>query len=156
MHGTSKLRKFAFEKNDHMEYGKKFVRHISRCLECGDQIRYGRTDKKFCCEECKARHHNNMAKAARAARNKILAMINRNYDILDELLEAGKSSADLLELTASGFTPSAVTSYRRSGKHDEFTCYDIRYFMTRTRLFSIMKIQNLSVNLRFGTELKDL
>lgn len=139
-----------------MDYDKKYVRNMPRCLECGEQIRYGRTDKKFCCEECKTRHHNNQAKAGRAFRNKVTSIMNRNYEILDELIRSGASSADLIDLMSVGFAPGIVTSYRRSGKHDVFTCYDIKYVMTRTRLFSIMKIQNLSVNLQVGTELKDL
>ncbi len=126
-----------------MDYDKKYVRHMPVCLECGDRIRYGRTDKKFCCEECKTRHHNNLAKAGRTFRHKILRVINRNYEILDELLRSGADSADLMELMAGGFVPGIVTSYRREGKHDVYTCFDIKYIMTRTRLYSIMKIQNL-------------
>ena len=155
MHEITPLVKFVTKKSD-MDYDRKFVRHMPRCLECGDQIRYGRTDKKFCCDECKTRHHNNQAKASKAFRNKVIALINRNYEVLDELLKSGVTSADLLDLAAMGFSPGLVTSYRRSGKHDEFTCYDIKYLMTSTRLSSIRKIQNLSVNLRVGTELKDL
>ena len=44
-----------------MEYAKK-ERKIPVCLECGDKIKYGRMDKKFCCDECKVRHNNKMAK----------------------------------------------------------------------------------------------
>ena len=138
-----------------MDYEKKYVRHTPMCLECGSRIRYGRTDKKFCCDECKTNYHNNQAKAGRNFRNKVIAIINRNYEILNELIRSGVTSADLMDLTAAGFTPGIVTSYRRYGKHDEFTCYDIKYVMTKTRLFSIMKIQNLSVNLRAGMETED-
>ena len=68
------------------------------CLECGSQIRYGRTDKKFCCEECKIRHHNSRARAARYFKSKVIAIINRNYEILDALLKDGVDSADLMDL----------------------------------------------------------
>ena len=155
MHGQPELMKFAYYKQLHMDYDKKYVRHIPKCLECGNQIRYGRTDKKFCCDECKSSYHNNQARAGRSFRNKVIAKINRNYEILNELLKSGVSSADLMDLTAAGFTQGIVTSYRRNGKHDEFTCYDIKYVMTKTRLFSIMKIQNLSVNLQAGMESED-
>ena len=138
-----------------MGYAKKRVRITPTCLQCGDRIKYGRTDKKFCCDECKTSYHNNQARAGRTFRNKVIAIINRNYEILNELIRSGASSADLMDLTAAGFTPGIVTSYRKYGKHDEFTCYDIKYVMTKTRLFSIMKIQNLSVNLRAGMETED-
>lgn len=125
------------------------------CLECGNQIRYGRTDKKFCCEDCKTRHYNNMAKAGRAFKNKVIALLNRNYEILDSIIKAGMDSAERVDIEAMGFVPGMSTSYRRAGKHDVFTCYDIKYIMTKTRLSSIVKIHNLSVNLQVGTELKD-
>ena len=126
---------------------------MSVCLECGNRIRYGRTDKKFCCEDCKTRHHN--SQAARSFKNKVISIINRNYEILDALFKDGTDSVELVDLLTMGFVPGIVTSYRRSGKHDVFTCYDIKYIMTGTRIYSIMKINNLSVNLQVGTESKD-
>lgn len=137
-----------------MDY-KVNERKRSLCLECGNQIRYGRTDKKFCCEDCRTRHHNNMAKAGRAFRNKVIGILNRNYEILDSLLEKGMDSAELVDIEMMGFVPGMSTSCRRSGKHNVFTCYDIKYILTRTKIFSIMKINNLSVTLQVGTELKD-
>ena len=137
-----------------MEY-KKNIRKIAVCLECGNQIRYGRTDKRFCCEDCKSRHHNAQAKAARSFKNKVISIIGRNYDILDALLREGKDSADLMDLLSMGFVPGVVTSYRRTGKHDVFACYDIKYIMTGNRVYSVMKINNLSVNLQVGKEVKD-
>jgi hypothetical protein len=94
-------------------------------------------------------------KASRSFRNKAIAIINRNYEVLDALLKGGVDSADLVDLMAMGFVPGAVTSYKRSGKHDVFTCYDIKYIMTSTKVCSVMKINNLSVNLQVGMRIKD-
>lgn len=126
-----------------MIYNKKYERHMPRCLECGDQIRYGRTDKKFCSEICKSRFHNEQLKTARQFRTKVNSILWRNYQLLDEVLQSGRDSADLIELTTRGFVPGIITSYSRVGKHDVYNCYDIKYIMSRTRLFSIGKIQNL-------------
>lgn len=125
-----------------MEY-KKYERHMPRCLECGDQIRYGRTDKKFCCERCKSKFHNAQMKSTKAYRTKINSILGRNYDLLDEIVKSGHDSVQLIDIMARGFVPGVVTSYHRVGKHDVFNCYDIKYIMTGTRLFSIVKIQNL-------------
>ncbi len=124
-----------------MEYAKH-ERHIPVCLECGDKIRYGRTDKKFCCDECKTRHHNAMAKSGRAFRRRVLAILSKNYSVLEGLVRSGVESVDLMDLMSMGFQPSFSTSCRRNGKHDEFRCFDIKYIMTRTRIYSISKIQN--------------
>ncbi len=124
-----------------MDYNQK--KNRSLCLECGNVIRYGRTDKKYCCDECKAKHHNSLARAGRSYRHKVLGIINRNYEILDGIIKGGEDSADLIALTAMGFVPGVVTSYQKLGKHDVYTCFDIKYIMTRSRLFSIEKIQKL-------------
>ena len=137
-----------------MGYGK-YVRNIPRCLECGDKISYGRTDKKFCCEECRMKYHYSSRKTSGSLRRKILAMLSRNYSILEELVDSERESVDLVELASMGFVPGIVTSYRRIGKHDVYCCFDIKYIMTRTRIYSLMKIQNLSVNLQVGTEKED-
>ena len=51
-----------------MGYDKN-IRKMPVCLECGNRIRYGRTDKKFCCEDCRTKHHNDLARAGRSFRN---------------------------------------------------------------------------------------
>lgn len=124
-----------------MDYVKQ-ERHTPVCLECGDRIRYGRTDKKFCCEECRTRHYNALARNGRAFRRRVLSSLTRNYGILEGLMRAGVGSVDLMDLTAMGFSPLFCTSCRKSGKHDEYGCFDIKYIMTRTRIYSIAKIQN--------------
>lgn len=124
-----------------MDY-KKYERHMPVCLECGDRIRYGRIDKKYCCDDCRTRHHNAMAKKSRSFRRRVMKILLRNYDVLDGLIRSGIESIDLLDITAMGFAPGFVTSCSRSGKHDLYSCFDIKYIMTRTRVYSIMKIQN--------------
>lgn len=129
-----------------MDYGKR-VRNLPKCLECGDKIAYGRTDKKFCCEECRKKYNYSSSRNSRMFRRKVLTMLSRNYAILDGMIGAGKDSADLMDLVPMGFVPGIVTSHRRTGKHDVYNCFDIKYTMTSTRIFSMVKIQNLSVNL---------
>ena len=56
------------------------------CLECGDEIRYGRKDKKFCSNTCKNRYHNEIQHYSRSSRLRILGAFDRNYSILEKLL----------------------------------------------------------------------
>ncbi|MBE6231432.1 MAG: hypothetical protein E7117_03585 [Bacteroidales bacterium] len=137
-----------------MEYGKKWERNIPRCLECGDVIRYGRTDKKFCCQDCKTRHHNNMAKGSRVFKRRIMSTLSRNYGILDELVKADVESIDLTDIVAMGFSPDIVTSYHKIRCHQEYCCFDIKYIMTSSRICSISKIQNVSLPLHDGMKIK--
>ena len=137
-----------------MAYGK-YVRRMPHCLECGDQIEYGRTDKKFCCEGCRMKYHYTASRMSKTYRRKILKTLSRNYSILESLVNADTVSMDLTDLIPMGFVPGVVTSHIRCGKHEVYNCFDIKYIMTATRIYSIGKIQNLSVILQAGTEMKD-
>ncbi len=125
-----------------MEYEKKIERHMPVCLECGDRIRYGRVDKKFCCDDCRARYYNAAARSGRSFRRRVFNILTRNHEVLEGLLKADVDSIDMIDLASMGFSPAFVTSHTKSGKHDEYTCFDIKYRMTRTRVYSISKIQN--------------
>lgn len=131
------------------------IRKTPVCLECGDKIRYGRTDKKFCCEECRTRHHNREASDSRAFKRKILRMLERNYEILDSMLRSGVTSSDLTDMLSFGFSPNIATSFRRHGAHYEYSCFDIKYRLTPGKISFISKIQNVSVPLHSGTEMND-
>ena len=149
----SNLYRFHKDRTIRMAY-KNYIRHMPACLECGDQIRYGRADKKFCCEECRTRHNNRQAKEGRSLRRKVLGQLDRNYKILESVLSSGRTAADMMDLLAMGFSPAHVTSCRRTRTRVEYTCFDIKYIMTPDRLSSISKIQNVSVPLQVGTEMK--
>lgn len=133
-----------------MEY-KVANRKIPVCLECGDKIRYGRTDKKFCCDECRMRYHHEQIKSGKTYKRRILSVLSRNYDILENLLRSEVESVDLLDLEGLGFIPGVVTSYRKVNKHDEYTCFDIKYIMTPTRVTGIKKI-SLNLQVRKNTK----
>ena len=131
-----------------MEYKIKHQRTISRCLECGDKISYGRTDKKYCCEDCRNRHHNHMAQAGRSVRRRVLSALERNYKVLNSLLDSGVEAVSLSEALSMGFNPNFMTSFVKKRGHDECGCFDISYRITTSRLSALSKIQNVSVSLQ--------
>ena len=136
-----------FEENLFRMENEKKNREVAKCLHCGDKIRYGRTDKKFCCEECRNMHYNDKSKGSRLFRRRILSLLSVNYDILTEMWRSGTDSMDLADLQMAGFTPGVFTSFQRRGTHNEYSCFDMRYIMTATRIYSVSKIQNVSLNL---------
>ena len=111
------------------------------CLECGKEIRYGRTDKKFCSESCKNRYHNNKHKYSRSMHNKVLNGIEKNYEILCRLYRSHVLSIDIGDLIALGFRMEYSTGYRKSNRHDEYHCFEFKYYITRNRLFSLQKVE---------------
>ncbi len=135
-------------KRQRMEYSKKIIRRMPKCLHCGKQIRYGRIDKKYCCDDCRNSHYNAQAKSGRTFRRKVLSQLMANYQILDSLFRAGVKSIEIIDVITMGFAPGVMTSYRRVGKHDEYCCFDIKYIMTNKRIYSISKLENVSVHLQ--------
>lgn len=139
---------------DDMGY-KISERKASVCLECGDRIRYGRTDKKFCCDACKVKHHNKETRESRAFRRKILSRLDRNHAILESLLHSGITSVDMTDILSLGFSPNLATSYNRFRSHCEYCCFDIKYRLTPSRVSFISKIQNVSLPLQAGMEMNE-
>ena len=143
----SMVRMPIFEEKCQMSDEKK-NRVVSTCLHCGNKIRYGRRDKKFCCSDCKDMHYNSLQKGSRAFRRRILAQLEHNYEVLTEIWRSEAESVDLADAQMHGFIPGLFTSCSRKGPHHEYCCFDIRYIMTATRIYSVSKIQNVSLNLR--------
>ena len=134
-----------------MRYERK-LRVLPKCLHCGEKISYGRTDKRFCCEDCRVGYHNGQMRDSKAFRRRVLSQLSSNYNLLSTVLHSGADSILLSDMLAMGFVPGIVTSYSRVGKHDEFGCFDIKYRMTATKLSSIIKIQNVSLNLHADSD----
>lgn len=125
-----------------MDYGED--ERKTRCLECGDDISYGRRNKKFCCDKCKNMWHNKRAQGTRIAKSRVMTILNRNYSILNNMLESGCTSADLDQMRGMGFNFDYCTSYRKVRRHDEFFCFDIAFTIVASEVVSIRKLPVVS------------
>lgn len=129
-----------------MDYKRKKKNEKSHCLECGGHLDYGRADRKFCSDQCRYKFNNEQLKDSRAYKRRLMNTLTNNYSILDKLLKADVASIDLVEAMNLGFVPGIVTSYHKVRGHDEFSCFDIKFIMTSSRIFGITKISlNLQV-----------
>lgn len=115
-----------------------------RCLECGNEIAYGRSDKKFCSAACKSRYHNRSGSSAKI-RYRILSALNRNYHILEGLLKMGVKTITNSELGQLGYNHEYVTSSTKVRGHNEVSCFDIRYFRSETKIFNIHRAAPLKI-----------
>ncbi len=116
-------------------------RKVSTCVECGDEIRYGRQDKKFCSCECKNRYNNRKVRNSRLTKLRVINSLERNHGILEQMLRLGVDSMDLASLKNLGFDIDYVTSYRKVRRHDEYCCFDIRFILTPTRICSVSRLR---------------
>ena len=136
----------AVENQSTMQY--KSYKLTPVCLECGDRIKYGRSDKKFCSSTCRNKFYYMHFSRSQRFRRKVMSVLSKNYQILETYLLAGVDSVELVEAVNLGFVPSTVTSHQRIRGKDECCCFDIKYIMTETRISSLTKIQFVSLNLR--------
>lgn len=122
-----------------MEYHLEDKESLSRCLQCGNVIDYGgRPDRKFCSQGCKNRYHNYRRFHRRdLSERAIMGTLDRNYQVLEKLLAMRVKSMDRVTLAFMGFDPGYSTSYCRIGRHNVYTCFDIRYELTSSRIRKI-------------------
>lgn len=108
-----------------------------RCLECGDELPYGRKDKKFCSPSCKNKWHYHSRPWVDALKLRTRSVLDKNYSILEALLESGVTSIDIPDLAQMGYNFDCVTSYHKVRNRDEYRCYDIKYCMSASRVFKL-------------------
>jgi len=108
------------------------------CKECGDEI-YGRRDKQFCSDHCRATHNNNLNADITGFIRRINYTIRKNRNILYGLNPAGKARVHKMKLVDSGFNFDYYTNvYKtRSGKTYYF-CYDQGYLELEDEYFALV------------------
>lgn len=110
----------------------------ARCPQCGKLLEYGRVDRRFCSVTCKNLWHNRLRYPAHEKEIKrVLRILNNNRDVLDRLLRVGITQLDRVSLEHMGFNVNYFTSMYRYRKHYVYTCLDIRYVLTPTRIKNI-------------------
>ncbi len=123
-----------------MAYRIEDMKHPVYCLYCGGVLPGGRPDRKFCSVACKNRYHNRIRHpSSERVERRVMHILNQNHAILDKLLRLGIHTLDRVTLVGLGYHPEYVTSYRRSGPHNQFACFDICYELTPTRIKKLVR-----------------
>jgi len=84
------------------------------------------------------------------------AILDRNYEILEELVKSGIKAIWVADAIAIGYNPAYVTSYRKHGTRSMCHCYDICYVATENRMTSIKKFKIFPYLCRPPTMMTDL
>ena len=111
-----------------------------RCLECGDPLPYGRTDRKYCSDRCRNRYHNREHLQWRRRYSWLTGILENNYGILNRLVRMGVTSIAKTDLAQLGYNAEFLTSCRKIGRRMVCHCFDIRFEETPS------KFQNLSLD----------
>lgn len=109
------------------------------CLEC-DQAIKGRSDKKFCDDQCRARYHNRLNGDDNNLIRRINYALRRNHRILSSLAGEGKRTIRRSCLVRKGFDFEIITAIqlRKSG-NPCFYCYEYGYMPLDEDRFQLVR-----------------
>ena len=106
---------------------KKKKEPQKNCLTCGDPFK-GRSDKKFCCSDCRTQYNNEVNRNANLFVAKINRILKRNRRILVEMNPTGKSKTTREKLLTAGFDFNYFTNeYQTNGGNLYRFCYEYGY-----------------------------
>lgn len=107
----------------------------ARCPQCGKLLAYGRVDRRFCSVACKNLWHNRQRYPGREKEIKrVLRILDKNREVLDKLLKMDVHSLDRVTLEHLGFNVNYFTSIRKYRHYWIYTCLDICYELTPSRI----------------------
>lgn len=118
---------------------------VVKCLECGQEV-FGRADKRFCTDHCRATYNNKKHRETNALIKEVNRMLKNNRKILAHFNPKGKSTVHKDQLLSSGFNFNYFTNtYRtRSGKV-YFFCYDQGYIKLDNDYLTLVERQEYVV-----------
>ena len=115
------------------------------CLECGEPI-VGRSDKKFCDDQCRNAYNNRLNRDHITIYRNINNHLRKNRRILKELNKTGKTKVKIENMRKKGFDFKYHTHILQTNKGSiYYFCYDMGYLL----------IDNEYALLVYDTELKE-
>ncbi|MCA6451007.1 MAG: hypothetical protein IM537_16275 [Pseudanabaena sp. M57BS1SP1A06MG] len=61
------------------------------CAYCGEEIPHYRSNKKYCDEDCKSKHFNQLQKEANLEMGRVNRILKKNFQIMKDLLDEEKN-----------------------------------------------------------------
>lgn len=108
------------------------------CPECGDPV-HGRTDKKFCSDQCRNSFNNKNTGYSNNYVRKVNGILRKNRKILSELNPKGKTKVHLNQLKHRGFDFKYFTELyvTKTGNTYHF-CYEQGYLKLDNDYFALV------------------
>ena len=109
------------------------------CPVCQAKV-IGRSDKKFCSNDCKALFHNNRNRNVNSMVRKTNRILIRNRRLLSEFYKEGKIKVDRNVMLREGFDFSVFTRINICSEGRQyFFCYDLAYSYINNSKCGIVK-----------------
>jgi predicted nucleic acid-binding Zn ribbon protein len=98
-----------------------------RCLDCGEIIR-GRTDKKFCSDQCRNSYNNKLNRDSNNFVRNVHGLLRKNRRILSDFYNDGKTKVHTDALIALGYNFNFFTHIIQSADGRECRyCFEFGY-----------------------------
>ncbi len=109
------------------------------CLDCASPLR-GRTDKKFCDDQCRSNYNNRLKAGASPALRQVNAILRKNHAILTRLCSKSKIRLKKDDLLRNGFDLTYHTHlYNTRNGNTYYFCYDYGYLRLDSEVFLLVK-----------------
>ena len=100
---------------------------LKLCLDCDRELK-GRSDKKFCDDQCRSNFNNRQQSENTAFMRQVNTILKRNRRIMSELNPEGKVKIASKKLIAKGFDFNYFTNlYTTQTGKTYFFCYETGY-----------------------------
>lgn len=112
-----------------------------KCQECGDLFE-GRSDKRFCTDQCRNTFNNRLKKDSNNLMRNINNTLRKNRRILEGLNTKGKTKVHKSTLLDKGFNFNYMTNQYQTKKGGLYKfCYDQGYIEIENNMVTIVKRQ---------------
>lgn len=109
------------------------------CLDCGAVLR-GRSDKKFCDDQCRSNFNNRMKAGIYSSMRPVNAILRKNYTILTQVCQENQVTIKKDDLLKYGFNPDYHTHLQQSQNGNTyFFCYEYGYMKIENETFLIVR-----------------
>ena len=99
------------------------------CLDCGTVL-HGRSDKKFCDDQCRNNYNNQLNSDSYNLVRNINNTLKRNRRIMEELNPTGKTKVTRKKLQGKGFNFDYITSIYQTKTGSTYNfCYEYGYLL---------------------------
>lgn len=116
------------------------MKHEKFCLACGESI-VGRTDKKFCDDQCRSNYNNRLNSEASVQVRMVNNVLKKNRKLLEVVAgNAGKGKISKQKLMERGFNFKYFTQMHTTQKGNIYKlCYEYAYLNIENDFLLVVK-----------------
>ena len=116
------------------------VMQVRKCLDCGAVLK-GRSDKKFCSDQCRNNYNNSINREANNLVRNVHSLLRKNRKILCDLYEGGKKKIHKDALLVSEFNMNFFTHIVENDINNIITryCYEYGYRELNSEYITLVK-----------------